>query len=128
MVYSRYIKDGVPVTKYLGVKQLEHAHADGTLAAMEGVLCEYLETTKLFYEKGVNCNFDGASVMSGCLSGVCTKMYQKQPGMVYTHCILTILIWLFWTASNWTLILKGCKQRYPQCLYVTIILSKSGKR
>lgn len=87
IVYSRYVKDGVPVTKYLGIKQLEHAHAGGTLAAIEAVLCEYLETTEVIYGKGVNCNFDGAAVMSGRLSGVRTKMQEKQPGMVFTHCI-----------------------------------------
>ena len=87
IVYSRYIKDGVPVTKYLGIKQLEHAHADGTLSAIEAALCNHLKTTEVVYEKGVNCNFDGASVMSGRLSGVWTKMQQKQPGMVFTNCI-----------------------------------------
>ena len=63
IVYSRYIKDGVPVTKYLGIKQLEHAHADGTLSAIEAALCNHLKTTEVVYEKGVNCNFDGASIV-----------------------------------------------------------------
>ena len=87
IVYSRYVKDGVPVTKYLGIKQLAHYQANGTLSVIGAPLYDHLKTTKVVYEKGVNCNFDGASVMSGRLSGVWTKMQQKQPGMVFTNCI-----------------------------------------
>ena len=40
-----------------------------------------------FYKKFVNCNFDGASAMSGHLSGVHSRIKQKQSAVVYTHCI-----------------------------------------
>ena len=38
------------------------------------------------YQKGVNCNFDGVSVMSGCQGGVRTKMQEKQPAISFIHC------------------------------------------
>ena len=43
------------------------------------------------YQKGVNCNFDDASVMSGCQGGVHTKHREKQPAMLFTGCIAHIL-------------------------------------
>ena len=40
------------------------------------------------YKKLANCNFDGASVMSGHVTGVQARIKQKQPAAVYTHCIV----------------------------------------
>ena len=87
IIYCHHVK-GDPVTKFLGIQHLEHAHADGTLAAIEKVVCNHLDNTDTIYQKGGNCNFDGASVMSGCQGGLCTKMLQeKQPAMSFIHCI-----------------------------------------
>ena len=38
-------------------------------------------------QKGVNCDFHEASLMSGCQGGARTKKQTKQPGMPFTHCI-----------------------------------------
>ena len=62
IVYCCYMKEGNPVTKFPSIQHLEHAHADGTLAAIEKVVCNHLNNTDTIYQKGVNCNFDGASV------------------------------------------------------------------
>ena len=76
-----------PVTKFLGIQHLEHAHTDGTLTAIEKVVYNHLGNTDTMYQEGVNCNFDGASVMPGYQGGVHTKMQEKQPAMPFTHCI-----------------------------------------
>lgn len=81
------MKEGHPVTKFLGIEHLQHAHADGALAAIEKVICNRLDNTDTMYQKGANCNFDGASVVSGCQGGVRTKMQEKQPAVSFTHCI-----------------------------------------
>ena len=39
------------------------------------------------YKKLVNCDFDIASVISGHVCGVQARIKQKQPAVVYTHCI-----------------------------------------
>lgn len=82
-----YVKEGNPITKFLGIKHLEHDHPDGTLAAIEKAVCKHVGDTETMYQKGVNCNFDGASVMSGVHGGVRTKMQEKHPAMSFTHCI-----------------------------------------
>ena len=87
IVYCRYVKEDNPVSKFLGTQHLEHAHANGTLAAVEKVVCNHLDNTVTMYQKGVTCNFDEASVMSGCQGVVRTKMQVKQPIMSFTHCI-----------------------------------------
>ena len=87
IVYCHYVKEGNPVTKFLGIQHLGHAHSDYALAAIEKVVCNHLDNTDAMYQKGVNCNFDGTSVMSGCQGCVCTKMQEKQPAMSFTHCI-----------------------------------------
>ena len=87
IVYCRYVKEGNPVTKFLGIQHLEHTHADGTLDPTEKTVCNHLDNTDTMYQKGVNCNFDRASVVSGCQRGVYTKMQEKQPAISFTHCI-----------------------------------------
>ena len=37
------------------------------------------------------CNSDGTSVMSGSKAGVQALMKEKQPGMIYVHCIAHLL-------------------------------------
>ena len=44
---------------------------------------EYLNKV---YAKIVKCNFDGASVMSGSVSGVQMQMKERQNSLIYMHC------------------------------------------
>ena len=94
IVYIRYLKENAPVTKFAGIKNLQKGDAPGILKAIQDVLAslklspgisdeEYLNNV---YKKLLNCNFDGASVMSGPISGVQTRLKAMQPGMIYTHC------------------------------------------
>ena len=95
IVYVRYLHNNKPTTQFAGIKYIPYkADAPGILKAIEDVLVslksvdkvsddEYLEKV---YKKLLNCNFDGATVMSGCKSGVQTRLRVRQPGMVYTHC------------------------------------------
>ena len=43
------------------------------------------------YLKLVYVNFDGASVMSGHVSGVQQRMMENVPGLLYTHCVAHVL-------------------------------------
>ena len=86
IVYTRYVQDGLPKTQFLGIKHLRHCHAAGTLEAIEEAISTNIDLDAA-YGKAVNCNFDGASVMSGSREGVRTKMQKKQPAMAFTHCI-----------------------------------------
>ena len=79
-VYLRYVKNGIPLI----------------FKAIEDVLISLKEANNLeddatfldaVYNKLVNCNFDGANVMSGSKTGVQTRLREKQPGIVYTHCV-----------------------------------------
>ena len=87
IVYSHYVKEDSLVTKFLGMQHLEHAHADDALAAIAKVGYNHLGNINTTYQKGVNCNFNGASVMSDCQGGVHTKMQEKNSVMSFTHCI-----------------------------------------
>ena len=53
IVYCHYVKEGHPITKFFGMQHLEHAHADGTLAAIEKVVSSHLDNTDTMYQKMV---------------------------------------------------------------------------
>ena len=52
IVYCCYVKEGNLVTKFLGIQHVKHAHADGTLATIEKVICNHLNNTDTMYQKG----------------------------------------------------------------------------
>ena len=101
IVYVRFLENGIPVTRFAGIKSPDKGDAPGIFRAIEDVLGslkirdndtninddaknKYLN---LIYKKLINANFDGASVMSGHISGVQTRLKEKQHGLVYTHCV-----------------------------------------
>ena len=93
-VYLRYVRDGRPVTQFAGVKNPDKADAAGILKAINEVLLGFRSSNALsdeecldeIYAKLVNCNFEGANVMKGSVTGVQTRMKERQNGLVYTHC------------------------------------------
>ena len=89
IVYLRFLKNGLPVTQFAGIKNPEKPDASGIFNAIENVICTLIidEDLKMFYKKLVNANFDGASVMSGHKSGVQARLKEKQKGLIYTHCV-----------------------------------------
>ena len=98
VVYCHQVEEGNPVTKSCDIKQLEHTHADGTLSTFEKVRCNHLDNTNTMYQKGVNCNFDRASIMSGFKEVYVLKCKKNN---LLCHSPIALLInWsqLFWIA------------------------------
>ena len=88
-VYVCYVVKGVPVSKFVGLEELENANADGVLTAINNALCKRvgvdLDTLK---NKLVNMNMDGAAVNMGKKGGVGSK--QKAlvgEHVTVTHCV-----------------------------------------
>ena len=71
--------------------------AGGILKAIKSALLSLKNSTNItetdeeyfnkIWLKLINANFDGASVMSGNVSGVQARLKKLQPGLIYTHCI-----------------------------------------
>ena len=93
IVYTRYIKHGRPVTNLIKVQLPDSVDAAGITKAIQEAINslkpedgpnDFMEN---FYQKLINVNFDGASVMSGHKSGVQKRLKDIQPGLIYTHCV-----------------------------------------
>ena len=94
IVYVRFVTNGEATTKLANVEAHDSADAAGLLKSIQLAIASlnnpdtdkevYLSSV---YKKLVNVNFDGASVMSGHLSGVQKRLKDLQPGLVYTHCV-----------------------------------------
>ena len=95
IVYARFLEDGQPVTKMIAIEAPDSVDSAGlTKAILKAIASlklaneqsdeDYLAS---FYTKLINVNFDGASVMSGHLSGVQKRFKDCQPGCTYTHCV-----------------------------------------
>ena len=96
-IYVRYLENGCPQTKFARIKPPIKGDAEGLLLVIEDVFKSLRAQDSTSFEKEeylteirkklVNCNFNGASVMSGHASGVQARIKRKQPAVVYTHCI-----------------------------------------
>ncbi|CAB3986303.1 Hypothetical predicted protein [Paramuricea clavata] len=95
-VYLRYVKNGYPKTKFVGIENPVRPNAANITESIENALSTFAtpqseDTEENYingvYKKIINANFDGASVMSGHVSGVRARMAEKQPGLVFTHCV-----------------------------------------
>ena len=53
IVYCRYVKEGSPITKFLGIQHLEHTNADDASAVVAKFGCNHLGNTNATYQKGV---------------------------------------------------------------------------
>ena len=88
-IYVRYVENGVPVNKFIGLEEVEHSTAAGVLDAIDnglskrvGVLVDTLQ------QKLVNMNLDGAAVNMGIYNGVGVLQQNRCGGQVIvTHCI-----------------------------------------
>ena len=88
-VYVRYVVNGVPINKFVGLQEVEHANASGVLAAIDACLSKrvgvLVDTQK---QKLINMNLDGAAVNMGIYNGVSTLQQQRCGDQVtVTHCI-----------------------------------------
>ena len=93
-VYAGNILHGGAMTQFASVKNLNKSDAVGILKVINEVLLGLESSDTLndeeklnnFYAKLVNSNFDGGSVMNGSISGVQTRMKERQNGLMCTHC------------------------------------------
>ena len=90
-VYIRFVHNGEPTTKFVGIESPETADTGGLFSAIKKALSNLDNGNgsfpEQFYKKLFNVNFDGAAVMSGHKTGVQKRFKDHQPGAVYTHCV-----------------------------------------
>ena len=96
VVYVRFVNNGEPITKFAAIEAPESVNAAGLILAIQNAVASlqsqhstHSRETYMsdLYKKLINVNFDGASVMSGHISGVQARFKKHQPGLIYTHCV-----------------------------------------
>ena len=75
------VREGNTTAKLLGIQHLVHAHGDNTLAPIEKVVSKYLDSAKMMYQKGVNCNCDSTCYV--WLSRRCTYKKKREKKACY---------------------------------------------
>jgi len=83
IVYVRFTRDGVAQTKLLANVKI----TDGTAGGITRTLLEVLKQRKLSVTKLVGLGSDGASVITGRLTGVGVQLAQHAPHVVLIHCM-----------------------------------------
>ena len=85
LVYARYISDNVVEEEILFCRPLETTTtADDVLSTVSS----YFDKNNLSWDKVVGICTDGAPAMLGSRSGFITKVKQKNPHIVGTHCVI----------------------------------------
>ena len=83
-VYVRFLENGVPVSKFAGLKECHNAKATGITEAIKEVLNEIDDNWK---QKLVCLGSDGASVMIGKNNSVYVHLKTDVPSLISIHCI-----------------------------------------
>ena len=83
IIYIRVLARGQVETHFLEVTHIEQ----GTAAVLLEVLMGVLEKNALPLRKMAGIATDGAAAMTGCRSGLTTRLKQLNPYLVATHCI-----------------------------------------
>ena len=83
IIYIRLVNKGEIITRFLELVQLLGGTADHIL----GTLLDVMRTRNLPMEKLFGMATDGASVITGVRRGVTTRMKERNPFMLTTHCI-----------------------------------------
>ena len=83
-VYVRFLENGVPVSKFAGLKECHNAKATGITEAFKEVLKEIDDNLK---QKLVCLGSDGASVMIGKNNSVYVHLKTDFPSLISIHCI-----------------------------------------
>lgn len=71
-----------PVETFVSLQRLTSVNSESIFNALDKVL----QLMKLQWEQVVSVCFDGASTMSGNISGVQSRCKQKNPDILYVHC------------------------------------------
>ena len=78
----RYVLNGVVHERFISYSYCEELHA----AAITSYIYDALTGIGLSIANCVSQCYDGASVMSGSSTGVCTRILQDNPKAIYIHC------------------------------------------
>ncbi|XP_077863556.1 E3 SUMO-protein ligase KIAA1586-like [Saccoglossus kowalevskii] len=84
-IIVRYLDDGKPVNKLIGLVELEHAHADGIVAAIDKVFGSV--GFEDYRNKLIGFCADGASVNMGETGGVRAKLGQSCEWLITIWCM-----------------------------------------
>lgn len=89
VLYGRYInQEGDPSSAFLKIMDL----FDGTAERIVETITTYLEGQKLLLNKLMGFGSDGASVMTGRVSGVATRLNRINPYLVSIHCVVALAV------------------------------------
>lgn len=81
-ILVRYFSDGIVKERVIGTYHMEKVDA----ASLADFIYNEIEQSGLIWSNCVAQCYDGASVMSGCFSGVQARLREKIPHAVYIHC------------------------------------------
>ncbi|XP_066980069.1 zinc finger MYM-type protein 1-like [Macrobrachium rosenbergii] len=93
-ILVRYFSEGVVKERVIGTYHMENVDA----ASLADFIYKEIEQSGLIWSNYVAQCYDGASVLSGCFSGVQARLRDKIPQAVYIHC----------HAHRLNLVLGGC--------------------
>lgn len=85
IVYCRMLDNGYPKDFFVGLEELEHAHADGVFSAIDKAMTDYVSIH--WKEKLVGAGSDGASVNLGVNNSVATRLSNGKPYVLNVHCV-----------------------------------------
>ena len=90
-IFACFMKNGYPVTNFAGIKNPISVDAEGLTNILNDTKSlnpsdqdseEYLEKV---FKHLVSVNFDGASFMSGHISGIQSRLEKHRDELLYTH-------------------------------------------
>lgn len=87
LIYIMYIADGEPTMKFLVIKAVKHANAEGIVKSVKESLREFNIEGKSIV---AFCS-DGASVNMGRRGGVATLLKEDAPWLIVIHCLNHVL-------------------------------------
>ena len=97
LAFIRFVNsNGVLVTSFLGVKELQMQDSDSVMSATQCILNDY----NLPVEQMFGLATDGASVMTGIHTGVATRFKQIVGHLISAHCMVHRLQLLSEKAAN----------------------------
>ena len=78
----RYVYKGIIHERFFGFVRAEEINA----SALAEYILKVLSELNLSISDCISECYDGASVMSGCYSGVSTRILDMNPKVIYIHC------------------------------------------
>lgn len=119
----RYVtQDGSVKERFVGFTDVS---ADKTAEGLFRHVLKIAEELKIAECKLVAQTYDGAAVMSGHLSGLCTRVLEKHPNALFVHCFAHRLNW---GLQQECMSIKECRIFFLALSSLAAYFSKSPKR